>query len=371
MKVVGCELSDSVLPWLKECAAEYCDAGETGDVSVTVKGHQTRSTVIMYDVEVTGPAWYLDVIVKMVRKDVDPGLSRKPILGEWCDSRTLLAYEYNSLKSIHDHVREIGDERFLAVRVLNYFESPAAFAMERLHLPNLRHLMLKERWSRTGAPPAAIRRAFRNTGAWLQSFHSLPRLEHTVPRRTHRGEFVESVQRFADYLAGSGVCEHFLSTLMRGVESTVKKTLSTALPCALGHGDFAPRNVLVGQDQCVAVIDTSARWWYPIYEDLGYMLASMRLIEPQLSLHGLVPSRSDWIRVFEEDFVEGYFGLESIPWSALRLYQIQALLATWASAVHDAKTKSGSGWLRHKLKRSIKATQCRQQVRLALEELDS
>lgn len=371
MKVVGCELTDSVLPWLKECAAEYCDAAETGDVSVTVKGHQARSLVIMYDVEVAGPACHLDVIVKVVREDVDPELTRKPILGAWCDSKKLLAFEYKALKSIHDHVREIGDERFLAVPVLNYFENPTAFAMERLHLPNLRHLMLKQRWSRAGAPPAALRRAFRNTGAWLQSFHSMPRLEHTAARRTHRQEFVESVRRFANYLAASGVSEHFLSTLMRGVESTVKETLSTELPCALGHGDFAPRNVLVGQDQCVAVIDTPARWWYPIYEDLGYMLASMRLIEPQLSLHGLVPSRSGWIRVFEEDFVKGYFGHESIPWSALRLYQIQALLATWASAVHDIKTNSGSGWLRYKLRRSVKAAQCRQQVRLALEELDS
>ena len=101
------------------------------------------------------------------------------------------------------------------------------------------------------------------------------------------------------------------------------------------------------------------------------MLASMSLIEPQLSLHGLFPGRSGWIGAFEDEFVQGYFGDKSIPWPALRLYQIQALLAAWVGAVHEIKTESKRGWSSYRLRKSVKAMQCRRQVRLVLDELIS
>ena len=52
--------------------------------------------------------------------------------------------------------------------------------------------------------------------------------------------------------------------------------LPADLPLGTSHGDYAPRNILVGAHGEVTVLDTLGRWRAPIYSDLGNFLFAIK-----------------------------------------------------------------------------------------------
>jgi hypothetical protein len=110
-------------------------------------------------------------------------------------------------------------------------------------------------------------------------------------------------------------------------------TLPDSLPTAVGHGDYAPRNVFRLPDGRVTVFDPLARWAVPTYEDLCRFLVNVRLMGLQLHTHGAAYS-ADWVESLERDVLRGYRAEGGdAPEPALRCYELLILLDKWSALV--------------------------------------
>lgn len=121
------------------------------------------------------------------------------------------------------------------------------------------------------------------------------------------------------------------------------KILPDLLPLGIGHGDFAMRNILFDSSDRVIVIDTLAKWRVPIFEDIGCFINGLKMSVPQVISQGLAFS-SDKLKAYERLFLHGYFEQRFIPYPAIRLYEILALLDKWSSLITRSTNKS------HKIK---------------------
>jgi hypothetical protein len=101
----------------------------------------------------------------------------------------------------------------------------------------------------------------------------------------------------------------------------------------MGHGDFAPRNILVGPGGRVSVLDTLGRWRAPAFEDIGNFLLAFKAHRLQVYSQGLFLSASR-IKQYENQFLRGYFGDDPIPLASIRLFECLAALEKWSSVVH-------------------------------------
>ena len=99
------------------------------------------------------------------------------------------------------------------------------------------------------------------------------------------------------------------------------------------------RNILIGPSARVTVLDTLAKWRTPIYEDIGYFLTGLKTSYPQILTQGLV-FNSRQLDIYEQEFLEGYFGKEPIPYSAVWLYEALALLDKWSSTITQSYQKN-------------------------------
>jgi hypothetical protein len=99
------------------------------------------------------------------------------------------------------------------------------------------------------------------------------------------------------------------------------------------------RNILVGDNNCVTVLDTLGRWKVPIYEDVGYFLLRLKAAGPQVSTLGYAFSPVQ-IAKHEKQFLLGYFDTEAIPFATIQLFEIQALLDNWSA--HVARLSRGA-----------------------------
>ena len=61
------------------------------------------------------------------------------------------------------------------------------------------------------------------------------------------------------------------------------------------------RNILIGPNARVTVLDTFAKWRTPIYEDIGYFLNDLKMSYPQVVSQGLAFS-SDQLRPMNGHF---------------------------------------------------------------------
>ncbi len=117
--------------------------------------------------------------------------------------------------------------------------------------------------------------------------------------------------------------------------------LPELLPVGLGHGDYAPRNILIGPGARVTVLDTFAKWRVPIYEDIGFFLTQLESCFPQVISQGLAFS-SEQLAVYERAFLKGYFGEEPLPYPSIRLYEVLALLDKWSSTIASFHQRTNS-----------------------------
>jgi aminoglycoside phosphotransferase (APT) family kinase protein len=134
------------------------------------------------------------------------------------------------------------------------------------------------------------------------------------------------------FIADSGADTAFLLRMSNEVTRAAERILPEILPCGLSHGDYAPRNILVGADGRVAVIDTPGNASSTIYLDLGYFLANTWTLMPSVLTRGMLPT-SKILEAVEHSFLRGYFRDDSSGRDAVHLYQILTLLARWATGI--------------------------------------
>jgi hypothetical protein len=211
-----------------------------------------------------------------------------------------------------------------------------AIIMEEVQAPSLRNLV--EQTSRLKKPflasrPNDLTVAFRNAGAWLCKFHSMPTVQPV--KVTHNGQrldFVTTVNKLADFLMKADPRNAFLQQIAARTVQEAMQILPEELPLGLRHGDYGLSNILAGLDGKVTVLDTPAICHAPIYEDLAYLLVGLMAKWSQVfSLRLAYDSRR--FDSYERDFLSGYFGQSPIPYRIIRLYEVQALLVRWSSKI--------------------------------------
>lgn len=259
-------------------------------------------------------------------------------------------YEATALIAIEKHLAAAPDARFRAVRVLDYLPEFRANVIEHLPWPSL-NTLLKHSCLGSEQTKAEVIVACQQAGAWLARFHAMRCPEHTKTWRTTADDFSSSTRELLAYLvAQQSLTAAESAEIETALTVGVDAVLPRELPCGVTHGDFAPRNVLVGPAAQVAVIDTLAWLKTPIYRDLACFLVSMEVATMRVYSRRWVLS-DPYLRRLDQAFLAGYFPAGDAPLAVINLFCLQAILEKWAAeAEHYRRSHGACAWGRWMMK---------------------
>lgn len=268
------------------------------------------------------------------------GGPRRPLLAPVAvDEEELAEREYAGLRLLAATF-DGADGRFGAIRPLAHLAEHCTILMEYVPGETVRDLLVRSsrlHLPRLLRPGPALDRPLADVGHWLRTFqHAAPTASYPARQGTGR-EVVAHFRELEDYFGrrlGRGV-----SDLVGAGAALAEEVLPPgALPLAVGHGDFAPRNVLVDARGRVVVFDPLIRWAVPAQEDLCRFLVGIRMLGLQRHSHGAAFSRPTVDR-WERLVIEGG---GSVPMPELRCYELLILLDKWSALVEPG----GSGGVR-------------------------
>lgn len=320
-----------------EHAQRYFPDLTPGQISVQLKEKQERALAILYRFEVKDGLQNRSVIVKapvhaLTRSRAREELYEKPVLFRRVGPKDRHWLQYTALSYIHEYFTGLGNKQFGTIRVLDYLPLYHAILTEESNDQKLQQLFIRESRLHLSSSNYDLTTAFQNAGTWLHHYHTMPKKEDVQVRHHHREEYFEAIIKLTDFLAKAWGDVLFFKQTSSKLISTGRKVLPELLPLGLSHGDYAMRNILIGPDARVTVLDTFAKWQTPIYEDIGYFLNSFKTSYPQVLSQGLMFDSSQ-LMTYEYAFLRGYFKAKSIPVPAIRLYEILALLDKWSSVL--------------------------------------
>lgn len=332
---------------LRGRSKEFFGFADRVDVQLRKENHRRHSSI--YRFKVASRTHCHEILVKVPIGPTDKkyaqsigheGSRDRPRLFSRVEPKNKATYEYSALSRIADHLETLHDPRFGSIRMFGFLPDHDALIMEMVRQPPLRKLFLQ--MNRVCRPFVSIdlHQAFRNSGAWLSMYHQLPGLNQTRRRNESRSDFLDSIDKFSEYLIASAKRETFFDTLRTQIKDAARAVLPVELPLGSVHGDFAPRNILVGEAGQVTVFDTLARFQAPIYEDIAKFLITLKGSGLQMSSQGLLYS-SKLLADYENGFLLGYFGEHPIPLRIIRLFEVQLLLELWAAIVYQHRESSG------------------------------
>ena len=284
------------------------------------------------------------VLAKVRREGVDVvrTSSRPRLRSDAVTAVELTTLEFGGLRTI-EGVFGAASSSFGFVRPLDHREGETTLLMDFVVAPTLRRVLLDtSRFSRRRGSAAAIdpASACRLAGEWLRAFQDEAPAGMTPPRQHRRDDVMQQFHAYDGFLRPL-VGERALGRLAARGAELATAVLPDRLPVALGHGDFAPRNMFVDSGRLV-VFDPMPRWTVPVYEDLCRFLVGVRLLGIQVHTHGrafAAKTMAQW----EEAAIGGYLGADAsdpAKIAALRCYEVLIMLDKW-SALVDAQ---GSGW---------------------------
>ncbi len=335
-----------LLHHLGENAARYYPDLGPGDVRVDYLASRQGPLSSVYRFRLRSPEQERGVIVKLPPSRTGGGSGashpapRRPRVAPLLDPDTKNDCEHAALRAVEQYFDGLSDTRFGSVRTLDFLTSDRAIVMEEARGRPLTSLVAKANrlWWPLGS--RVLESAFENTGAWLRAYHDLPALAHTRSRNVTREEFVASLRSLAGYLRSAHPPGRLLTDVASRVEAFASAWLPPTLPLGTGHGDLAPRNVIVGPSGRVTVLDTRAAWRAPIYEDIAYFLTAAKTPRAQARSLGLAFGKNALDRL-EQAFLRGYFGSAPIPIESIRLFELQALLDKWAADTEGRERSAG------------------------------
>jgi Ser/Thr protein kinase RdoA (MazF antagonist) len=216
------------------------------------------------------------------------------------------------------------DARFGAVKALGIVDDGRAVVTVAIQGVSLGDVL---RRGRKAMPAINPEEAVGRAGAWLRTFHDGPPFGDLESRQAPRDEVVAAIRNLGEYLRAAAPSRG----LDRVIEDAVTATgvLPPELDVRPVHGDFAPRNLIIGRDGRLTAIDLLGRWRAPIYEDLGTFLVALG--------SGRLPAVvGEWTyrrprRVLESAFLTGYFGSDPRPDREIALYEALLLLDKWSA----------------------------------------
>lgn len=337
---------------IREHAPAYFPCFVSQQIHVQLLDKQKRPSAVLYRFRVKDDAQSRSVFVKVPLRNSTCGqpngsVHEKPLLFQRTESGDMHWLQYTALTNIHKYFASLDKKQLGAIRVLDYLPQYNAIFTEESSDPKLQKLFLRESRLRSPFTYGELTAAFQNAGTWLQMYHRMPKKEDVEVRHQHREDYIEAVTKLTDFLAKSWGHESFFKQTASIIVNKGREILPESLPLGLGHGDYAMRNILIGPNARVTVLDTFAKWRTPIYEDIGYFLNGLKMTYPQVISQGLL-FRSSQLDAYEQAFLKGYFGSRSIPYPIIQLYEILALLDKWASLLMHYHRRSAKlktfGW---------------------------
>jgi hypothetical protein len=290
---------------------------------IIVKEPQTRSRLAM--ARPPAPPWDQQAGSQPL---VRPRLAPVP------DPETRYPREYEALVLIARALDEDPHPDLGAVPVLGYIQDRHAIVMGEVSDPPLRDVLY--RTSLGGRRDASrVAAAFEHAGLWLARYHALPPPPDSRERQGDRASIVALATRMVEYLQsradslGRTDDAAFLDGIRGPALGAIEGALPPQLPLALGHGDFALRNVLLGRGARVTVYDVWTQWCPPPHEDLATFLGSVRTAMPRVVTGGRwIPE--DVVERAEAALLRGY-GAVPCGEQSLTAYQLFLLFDRWGS----------------------------------------
>jgi hypothetical protein len=323
---------------IRENAPRYFEGFESTQIKVQFEEKQERPRSILYQFTVSDKEQNRGVFVKVPLYHGQPAGEanevsyHKPNLFPKTELKDSHKLGYSALNTIYDYFSSLGEKQLGTIRVLDYLPEHRAIFTEASRDPNLRQLLLDTGRPRAWFASRELELPLRNIGRWLRLYHEMSKEDDVEIRHAHRHEYIEAVATLADFLSTALGDKVFFQKIASALELSAFKILPDSLPLGLGHGDFAMRNILVGSDARITVIDTFAKWRTPIYEDIGYFLHGLKLSAPQVISQGLLFGSAQ-ISTYERAFLDGYFDGTPVPYPEIRLYEMLSLLDKWSSIV--------------------------------------
>jgi hypothetical protein len=270
-----------------------------------------------------------------VRRDSTGGsrASARPRLRQeaaTAEQQTLL--EWSGLVAIE---RACGDTTGLGViRPLLLMRDETGLVMSFVDAPTLRDVVLDLSRLRRGS--GSLDRAVTGctrAGLWLRTFQERSGGSDRPVRQGTREEVVERLRAYGGFLA-SGIGSGTWRRVAEAGAELVTGLFPRDLPVVVGHGDFAPRNMLL-RDGRLTVIDPLPRWRVPVYDDVCRFLVGIRLIGERVHTHGLAFS-SDALDALEESAIAAYLGPDADR-TPLRAYQLLILMDKWTAMLDNPR----------------------------------
>lgn len=327
----------------------YLEAPRDSRVSLSLTGHEVRPASRIYRFALTGSGRKLEIIAKIPLARASPGpmaASERPRLVTAVPSHQKAALEFETLRNVAQTFARLDDDRFGWVRPLVHIEEVGALLLVADAVHDLRSLI---RWGYLARPSSrrSALTALARAGAWLRAFHDMT-MPHTRERHANRDSVAGLLRQMAEYLGAHVTYISGVADVLERASDAARSVLPEALALGLGHGDLAPRNILVRTDGRVMMIDSLGRWRTCILEDLAYALVAMTASPAPVML--APRPMVGWPSRCGEALLRGYFGPQQIPRAAIAVYQLLVLGDRWAATVERRMQRSGGdrrlqGWI--------------------------
>jgi hypothetical protein len=256
------------------------------------------------------------------------GGTRPRLRSEAATAEELTLLEWSGLETIE---RTCGDTAGLGVvRPLLLIPDEAGLVMSFVEAPTLRSVLLDlSRLRRSRGRLDDVVAGCALAGSWLRTFQGRSGESDRPVRQGSREEVIHQLRAYGEFLDS----RPWRRVATAGA-ARVTQLLPHALPVTVGHGDFAPRNMLL-RDGLLTVIDPLPRWQVPVYDDLCRFLVGTRLIGEQVHTHGLAFG-SGTLDALEDAAVTAYLG-PTADRAPLHAYQLMILMDKWTAMLDNPR----------------------------------
>jgi phosphotransferase family enzyme len=249
----------------------------------------------------------------------------RPRLVPVTEARDRASLELRALQAVEARFGTAGTDRFDVLHPLGVVDDGMALAMLTHEGVSLGRTL--SRVSRARRMPGSPEFLVEGAGAWLRQFHDAP-AEVDLPTRQGRAvDIAVALRDFGDFLLAERASRELADLVEQAIAATA--SLPDPLPVRPTHGDFAPRNLIVGPDGRLTAIDLLGRWRAPIYEDLATFLVALHSGR-QIALTGGRLLRRP-VHVLERHFLAGYAGDAELSRRPIATYEFLLVLDKWSS----------------------------------------
>jgi phosphotransferase family enzyme len=303
------------------------DATVHGPVALTRERRRLSSRILRLTVG-DPPQYRIFVKATLDPGRPTPAFGHRPRLVPVTDARDRATLELRALQAVEARLGRDGTDRFDVLHPLGVVDDGMALVMLTHEGVSLaRTLSRISRAPRSPVPPEALVEA---AGGWLRLFHDAPTDDRLPARQERASDIAAALRAFGDFLLAERADPELARLVDRAIASTAE--LPDPVPVRPTHGDFAPRNLIVGPDGRLTAIDLLGRWRAPIYEDLATFLVALHSGR-QTALAGgrLLRRPTD---VLEERFLAGYAGGGELPRRPIATYEFLLVLDKWSSRLN-------------------------------------